>query len=141
MNKGRTRPSEQSSEIVRSDLLRSLTVPALIALAYKNEPRTLQVARKQENLIYRPIPQKVFNLGQVQRPQQVLRDKQKSTIQTYRDAFKLPQKLSVVKKTLCQRRSERREQLFRMGTAGAGRRRSPGQGGSYKRNEKSRISC
>lgn len=42
---------------------------------------------------------------------------------------------------LCKRREERREVLFAVGTAGRGRRRSPGQGGSYRRTEDSNYSC
>lgn len=43
--------------------------------------------------------------------------------------------------TLCKRRSERREYLFRIKVAGFGRRRSPGAGGSYRRTLDSSYSC
>lgn len=44
-------------------------------------------------------------------------------------------------RTICQRRSERREQLFRMGIAGRNKRRSPGSGGRYKRTAESYYHC
>lgn len=44
-------------------------------------------------------------------------------------------------KSVCQRRSERRSQLFRMGIAGKNKRRSPGTNGTYRRNEESQLTC
>lgn len=44
-------------------------------------------------------------------------------------------------KTICQIRSERRQHLFKLGIAGRGKRRSPGQGGSYRRTAESYYHC
>lgn len=44
-------------------------------------------------------------------------------------------------RTVCQKRAERREELFKKGIAGRGRRRSPGQGGSYRRTRDSEVTC
>lgn len=44
-------------------------------------------------------------------------------------------------KTVCERRAERREQLFKMGIAGKNVRKSPGQGGHYRRTDQSDMVC
>lgn len=45
------------------------------------------------------------------------------------------------KRTVCDRRAVRREVLFKMRIAGRGLRRSPGQGGHYRRNQDSEKVC
>lgn len=44
-------------------------------------------------------------------------------------------------KSVCQARHLRRRLLFKIGIAGIGRRRSPGRGGTYRRNVDSETSC
>lgn len=41
----------------------------------------------------------------------------------------------------CVKRKIRRSVLYALGIAGTGKRRSPGQGGTYKRTEESSLSC
>lgn len=43
--------------------------------------------------------------------------------------------------SICESRGARRRVLFKIGIAGHGKRKSPGQGGSYRRNEQSKKQC
>ncbi|AXH78103.1 MAG: hypothetical protein [Microviridae sp.] len=43
--------------------------------------------------------------------------------------------------SICQRRSVRRSVLFMNQIAGKGRRKSPGQGGHYRKTDQSEMSC
>lgn len=45
------------------------------------------------------------------------------------------------KLNFCQRRKSRKQALFSLKIAGKGKRRSPGNGGTYKRTETSNLSC
>jgi len=45
------------------------------------------------------------------------------------------------KPSLCEQRHNRRKVLFQMRIAGTGKRKSPGQGGTYKRTELSKVGC
>jgi len=47
----------------------------------------------------------------------------------------------MVKRNVCRYRAIRKAVLFALGKAGPGQRQSPGQGGHYRRNESSDITC
>lgn len=141
MRKARNRPSEQSSQTQRSDLLRTLIVPKLIALNYKNVPTTAQVVKQIAFAVQRLNQTKIMAYRPQQRPSQPIRTVSRMQMYPGYKALWRNKDNTVVKKKLCKRRSDRREQLFRMRIAGPGRRRSPGQGGRYERNNESRISC
>lgn len=135
-----TRPSEQSSQTQRSDLLR-LNVPEEIALRKIFDPRRLDASRidRPMNLLQQQINRVIIGLKPRQRPVQAI-NRPRVGIYTGLKVIG-DQKQTKGYRTVCQRRSERRESLFAMGIAGSGRRRSPGQGGSYKRTEGSQIIC
>lgn len=139
MSKGKS-SSDQRSEVTKSDLLRTLIIPRLIALAknaQQRRPEDVQGVRP-ERLLNQPLRSIIIGRPQ-QRPVQAINKPRHELYPGYKALF--DQKVIKGYRTVCQKRSERREQLFAMGTAGTGRRRSPGQGGSYKRTEDSQISC
>lgn len=142
MKKG-GRPSAKIAESSTTRLLRSLSTPSLIALtkiAHRRDPQGVP-GERPERLLSQPLRSIIIGRRPQERPVQPRqRDRYFESI---RDAFRYPVQWEKKEgtKTVCQSRSERREQLFSMGIAGVGKRRSPGQGGSYKRTDKSEVVC
>lgn len=140
MSKGKS-PSDQSSEATKSDLLRTLIIPRLIALtknAQQRRPEDVQSVRP-ERLLGQPLRSIIIGRRPQQRPVQAINKHRVELYPGHKNLF--VKKVTKGYITVCQKRSERREQLFAMGIAGFGRRRSPGQGGSYKRTQESQIVC
>lgn len=144
MSKGH-RTSDQRSEIQRSDLLRTDIVPKLIA--FKSILNQKRIDATTVERLWRLLPQPARAIIIGRRPQErTFRSikKRDPYLQSIRDAFRYPVQLERKQegvKTVCQKRDERRETLFSMGIAGINQRKSPGQGGSYKRNKDSQIEC
>lgn len=140
MTKGKS-SSDQRSEVTKSDLLRTIIIPQLMALqknAQQRRPQDVQGVRP-DRLVQRPVRSIIIGPRPQQRPLQAINKSRADIYPGYKALF--DQKVKKGYRTVCKKRDERREQLFAMGIAGSGRRRSPGQGGSYKRTEGSQISC
>lgn len=137
MSKGK-RTSDQRSQVRTNDLLRTDIFPKLILIKTILDQRRPDASTIERlgRLIPQPLRATIYDPRQRQRSLQS-NIKRTELYKGQRSLFNQ----KVVKKTLCQRRSSRREQLFAMGIAGSGQRRSPGQGGSYKRTPNSKISC
>lgn len=143
MKKG-NKPSVQSTEPKRSELLRADIFPKLIAIKTildQRRPDASSIERLGRML---QLPSRAIIIGRrpLQRPVQTIK-RRDPYFQSIRDAFKYPVQWErkETTKTVCEKRDERREKLFAMGIAGVGSHRSPGQGGSYKRTKGSEISC
>lgn len=135
------RSSVQSTEVTKSDLLRTIIIPQLMALKNKAPQRRLEDARglQPDRRYVAPVRSIIIGRRPKERPVQAINKPRVEFYPGYRKLFE--QNVTKGYRTVCQKRSERREQLFRMGISGPGRRRSPGQGGSYKRTEGSQIVC
>lgn len=140
MNRNR-RPSEQSSEIKKNDLLRSDLFPKLIAI------KTIVDQRRPDASVIDRLGRMVVTSSRAiiigRRPLQgpmMIRNRPRSEMYPgYKELFKTSIQKGTV--TVCQKRDQRREKLFAMGIAGNNKRQSPGNGGTYKRDENSEVVC
>lgn len=139
MNKAKSSPSVQSTQPQRSELLRSIMAAKPIAEYYQKRDINPQIQNLAQQAIRVIVGAKVASLLTQNSPQRQLKKQGRAIPYRYLKYYSLTD--TEVEKTLCKRRSERRENLFSLGIAGSGRRRSPGQGGRYKRDQNSRISC
>lgn len=140
MIKGKA-PSVQRTETTTSDLLRTKLIPNLIALKTILDQRRPDASTVERLGRMLQLPSRAIKVYPRlnKRPVQAIN---KPRVGIYAGLKVISdQKQTKGYRTVCQRRSERRESLFAMGIAGPGRRRSPGQGGSYKRSEGSQIIC
>lgn len=134
--------SDQRSD-VRSDVLRSLTIPRLIALETMSQDlvRRYQPTVAAQSHVW---VNAVNRLPIVGLRSQRERYRGRIVVPQYnKEPFRLSDPLKTIygTKSICQKRSERREILFKLGIAGKGQRRSPGAGGRYRRREESMMSC
>lgn len=138
MTKGKS-SSVQSTKTTERDLLRTLLIPTVIAIkkyAQQRRPEDSQGVRP-ERLIYQPLRSIIIGPRPIQRPIQ----SNIKRLHTYKNMFGRTEDKNKGYVTVCQKREDRRESLFALGVAGHGRRRSPGQGGSYRRTQDSNIVC
>lgn len=107
-------------------------------LFLRKEPH--QAAKKLSAKVWK---EKLWRLPMLGLRSQVRTDRMRKVQRELPDRHILQDSLKDVpaEKSICVRRAERREQLFKMRVAGRGLRRSPGQGGHYRRTENSELSC
>lgn len=140
------RTSDQRSEIQRSDLLRSLTIPRLIALetmsqdlVRRGKPASSVQPHVWSEQLFRRLP----ILG-LRSQRELLRGRYLSPNKEMyegRNALFDPLQKMTGTRSICEKRAIRRKQLFMIGVAGRRSKRSPGSGGHYKRNVESQYSC
>lgn len=141
----RNRPSVQRTKTQEQGLLRSVTLPRLLALETMSQDvgtvrRGRQVPSSQPHVWVNPLVDRLPILGLRSQRQKVAGRVQRTEKYGVR-SLEDPLREVPGTRTICQKRSERRALLFKMGIAGKGKRKSPGQGGTYKRNEESITTC
>lgn len=132
------RASERSSELLRPSV-RSLVLAEkfgqIVRRKWRDRPDLPDVRHVERKLIPR-----LALLGLRSQAQKVAMRVPRLSYQVSDVLERLREPVPGVK-SVCQRRLDRRQVLFRLGVAGRGRRRSPGSGGHYRRSMESQVTC
>lgn len=139
------RASESKTHIPGMGMLRSAEIPRLLAL----ETMSQNLVRRSGNISR--VPPHVLFHQQVKRlpligirSQHVRVQGRFNQVKEYhKDPLRMSDRLTnpPATRTICEKRAQRKEVLFKLGIAGKGQRRSPGAGGRYRRSVGSEYTC
>lgn len=134
-----SRTSGRRPDMLRPELRQLVLAERLGQMVVRRRVRP-ETEQADVRRVERKLIPRLALLGLRSQAQKVVMRAPQSIISQVQDVFFREEGIPGTK-SVCRKRMDRRQVLFRMGIAGRGRRRSPGSGGHYRRSERSQVTC